>query len=128
MEQFASRRRQLQDIIDRNNDRHAVKPKSVGSKTRHERAIFLHSFFEELWSTSNAATRCCRTGYAVPTSSSWLIATRRGDCRPAHFRIYLSYLRAFARWIGKKGMVPESTACVRDPALVKRKHAASDRP
>ena len=55
MEQFASRRRQLQDIIDRNNDRHAVKPKSVGSKTRHERAIFLHSFFEELWCNE----QCC---------------------------------------------------------------------
>ena len=39
---------QLQDIINRHNDRHAVKPKCVSHKTMHERAIFLFAFFSEL--------------------------------------------------------------------------------
>ena len=126
MEQFASRRRQLQDIIDRNNDRHAGKPKSVGSKTRHNRAIFLHSFFEELWSNEQCCYKVLPDGLRNTHIQFMLDRYAARGLSPGTLQNYLSYLRAFARWIGKKGMVPKSTACVRDPALVKRKHAASD--
>ena len=41
-------KRELQSIINRHNDRHAVKAKNVSFETMNQRANFLFAFFAEL--------------------------------------------------------------------------------
>ena len=121
-------KRELQDIIDRHNDRHAAKAKSVSFKTMHERANFLFAFFAELrrndernYKVRPSALRGRHVQFMV---TRWV---RRG-LAPGTIQVYLSYLRVYAGWIGKVGMVLEPSAWVADAALVRRTYCApSDR-
>lgn len=117
-------KRQLQDIIKLNNERHASKAKCVSYKTMHERANFLFAFFKELRGNDE------RT-YKIPPHNlggrhikfmidRWV---RRG-LSPGTIQTYISYLRVFSSWIGKDGLVLQPTSYVQDSTLVRRTYAA----
>jgi site-specific recombinase XerC len=118
-------KRELQRIINRHNDRHAVKTKCVSFKTMHERANFLFSFFAELRRNEE------RNYKVMPTAlggrhvqfmvSRWV---RRG-LAPGTIQVYLSYVRVFAGWVGKKDMVMEPSSYVADASLVRRTYCAN---
>ena len=118
-------KRQLQSIINRHNDRHAVKPKCVSNNTMHARAMFLFAFFREL--RKNGVRN-----FKIPPSNlggrhvtfmmnRWL---ERG-LAAVTIQDYLSHLRVFSRWIGKPGMVFTPIAYVDDPARVRRVYGAT---
>ena len=121
-------KRELRDILDRHNDRHAVKAKTVSFKTMQERANFLFAFFAELRRNDERNYKVLPSGlkgrHVQFMVSRWV---RRG-LSPGTIQGYLSYLRGFAGWIGKDGMVLEAAAFVNDRALVRRTCCAeSDR-
>ena len=121
-------KRELQDIINCNNHRHAVKPKNVSFKTRHERATFLFGFFTELRRNDERNYKVqpsgLRTRHVQFMLSRWI---RRG-LSPGTIQLNLSYLRVFAGWIGKEGMIRPASEYVEDAALVRRSYGAkSDR-
>ena len=121
-------KRELRDILDRHNDRHAVKAKTVSFKTMQERANFLFAFFAELRRNDQRNYKVLPSGlkgrHVQFMVSRWV---RRG-LSPGTIQGYLSYLRSFAGWIGKDGMVLEAAAFVNDRALVRRTCCAeSDR-
>jgi integrase len=119
---------ELQHIVNRHNDRHAVKAKSVSFATMHVRANFLFAFFAELRRNEERSYKVMPTrlrGRHIHFMvSRWV---RRG-LAPGTIQVYLSYLRVFAGWIGKDGMVLEPAAFVSDQAPVTRTYCAeSDR-
>jgi integrase len=113
-------KRELQAIIDRNNDRHGAKAKSVSFKTKQERANFLFACFAELRRNDERNYKVMPSGlrgrHVQFMVSRWV---RRG-LSPGTIQVYLSYLRVFADWIGKDGMVLEPTSYVSNPSLVRR--------
>jgi integrase len=121
-------KRELQDILDRQNILHAMKPKSVSFKTMHERANFLFAFFTELRRNEERNYKVLpshlRGRHVKFMVSRWVA---RG-LSPGTIQIYLSYVRVFAGWIGKEGMVLEASRYVSAPLLVQRTLcAAADR-
>ena len=115
---------QLQDIINRHNDRHAVKPKCVSHKTMHERAIFLFAFFSELRKNGVRNFKIPPSNLGGRHVSFMVKRWLERDLSPGTIQDYLSHLRVFASWIGKDGMILEPTAYVEDPARVKRECVA----
>lgn len=117
-------KRELQNIIDSHNDRHALKSKCVAFKTMHERANFLFAFFTELRRNDERNYKVLPDGlrnrHVQFMVSRWV---RRG-LAPGTIQLYLSYLRVFAGWIGKEGMVLEPNAYGVDPVQVRRTYSA----
>lgn len=121
-------KRELQDIINRNNDRHAFKDKAVSFKTMHERAIFLFAFFRELRRNDDRSYKVQPSGLGNRHVTFMLSRWIQRDLSPATIRLNLSYLRVFARWIGKEGMITSATDYVVDASRVRRTYGAqSDR-
>ena len=118
-------KRELQDIINRNNDRHAVKAKNVSFETMHQRANFLFAFFAELRRNDERNYKVLPSGLKGRHVQFMVSRWVRRRLSPATIQVYLSYLRVFAGWIGKDGMVLEPPAYVPDPVLVQRTHVAT---
>ena len=125
MKPFESWRKELQGIIDLNNHRHAVKPKGVGYKTRHERATFLFAFFEKLRVNEKRCYKIMPSGLGSRHVRFMVNLWVKRGLAPGTIQLYISYLRVFAQWIGKPGLVREPSAYVRDASLVRRKYAAT---
>ncbi|HQR19532.1 MAG TPA: integrase domain-containing protein [Burkholderiaceae bacterium] len=93
-------------------------------KTMHERANFLFAFFTELRRNDERNYKVLPEGlrnrHVQFMVSRWV---RRG-LAPGTIQLYLSYLRVFAGWIGKDGMVLEPIAYGVDPARVRRTFSA----
>lgn len=132
-------KRALQNVLDQHNDLHARKHKTVAYKTRDERANGLFRMFTLLramgfkLAPQNLGGRhihyLMRYWTADPTLEPELraqgMALRRfvKPKRPssaAYIQQQLSFLRVFAGWIGKPGMVRSASAYVDDPTLVRR--------
>ncbi len=132
-------KRKLQAILDEHNYRHGVRHKSVSHSTASARAHALFRCFillrhlgftpdpknldgnhikvlAQFWTADPVlAPLCLRHGVALPD-------------RPysaAYIQQQLSFLRVFASWIGKPGMVLAAERYVADPALVSRTYTAS---
>jgi integrase len=121
-------KRELQNIIDRHNDRHALKTKCVSFKTMHERANFLFAFFAELRRNDERNYKVLPTGLRGRHVKFMVTRWVRRGLSPGTIQSYLSHLRTFAGWIGKDGMVLEGSAYVPDASLVRRTYCAeSDR-
>jgi hypothetical protein len=132
-------KRDLQNVLDEHNDMHASKNKTVSFKTRQDRANGLFRMFTSLRAMGfklaprNLGGRhiryLMRYWTADPTLGPELRAQgmdlRRfvTPVRPisaAYIQQQLSFLRVYAGWIGKPGMVLSATKYVDDPDLVKR--------
>ena len=118
-------KRELQDIINRNNGRHAVKAKNVSFKTMHDRANFLFAFFAELRRNDERNYKVLPLGLKGRHMQFMVSRWVRRGLSPGTIQVYLSYLRVFAGWIGKDGMVLPPPAYVSDPVLVQRAHVAT---
>lgn len=118
-------KRELQDIIDLHNDRHAVKAKGVAFKTMRERANFLFAFFTELRRNDERNYKVLPSGLKGRHVQFMVARWVRRGLSPGTIQVYLSYLRVFAGWIGKDGMVLPPPAYVSDSVLVQRTHVAT---
>ena len=116
---------ELQAIIDANNWAHSVHAKNVALKTMEDRAYFLHSMFRTLWYELSPTTlRVMPRNFALRHVEALAPYWVDQQLEPGTIRLYLSYVRTFCDWIGKRGMVHEPERYVEDPATVKRVYAA----
>jgi len=113
-------KRELQDILNRHNNYHAVKPKGVSFKTMDGRANFLFAFFAELRRNDERNYKVLPSGLRGRHVKFMVTRWVARGLSPGTIQVYLSYLRVFAGWIGKEGMVLEAASYVSDPSLVQR--------
>ena len=98
--------RVLGAILKKHNHEHSAKHKGVSFKTMHDRQRFLASFFRELRRNTrfrNLDPRQLANRHIEVMVDRWI---ERG-LATATIHNYLSFLRTFAGWIGKQGMVRE---------------------
>ena len=94
----------------------------------HERANFLFAFFAELRRNEERNYKVLPSGLERPPCAIHGVTLGSSRIVTGNDQVYLSYLRVFAGWIGKDGMVLEPPAYVSDPVLVQRTHCADVRP
>jgi integrase len=135
-------KRELADIVKVHNDRHAHGHKGVSSATMGDRRHGLFRCFSQLRSLGYQLAPTGLGGRHIAAlvkfwtchpEAANLPGCRQGLCKPltvphspAYIQKQLSFLRVFANWIGKPGLVASATAYVDDPALVQR-HTATER-
>ena len=118
----------LAALIARHNHRHARKDKLISIETRHDRREFFYGFFLELRSQTqyNALDpRCLANRHVQLMVDRWIARS----LATSTIHKYLSYLRTFAEWIGKPGMVYPPQKYVRHAPehAVRTQVARSDR-
>lgn len=134
-------KRELQDIINRNNGRHAVRAKTVSNRTMEARAQVLFRNFALLRtlgfkvSPRNLGERhaewlvrywtCDPRAAQLPLGMSKKIALPAKPYSSAYIQTQLSVLRTFANWIGRPGLIRAASCYARDPELVARHYVAS---
>jgi integrase len=100
----------LSRIIAMNNDRHALREKTVSYKTMQERRAELRLFFNTLWSTRRYRSvdpRSLRSKHLIAVIAAW----RAEGLAVKTLANRLSSLRTFAFWIGKRGLVKTAVGC-----------------
>ena len=93
-------------VLDKYNSRHSKKNKGVSFKTMHGRQRIVASFFRELRHETpyrNLDPRQLANCHIETMVQRWLAR----ELSTATIHNYLSFLRTFAGWIGKAGMVRE---------------------
>ena len=83
-------KRELQDIINRNNGHHAVKAKNVSFKTMHERANFLFAFFVELRRNDERNYKVLPSGLKGRHVQFMVSRWVRRELSPGTIHVYLS--------------------------------------
>jgi integrase len=96
-------RRVLGAILKLHNYKHAWKPKGVSIQTMHDRQVFYFGFFSELRRETRfiIEPRQLANRHIEEIVRRWI---DRG-LATATIHNYLSFLRSFAEWIGKPGLV-----------------------
>ncbi|SFV16788.1 integrase domain-containing protein [Pseudoduganella namucuonensis] len=123
----------LAEIIGQHNEMHAFRNKIISHGTRTARSQALFRMFGQLRdlgygvSPNNLGDR-----HVAALVRFWCGERREGPqgrvqpCSAAYIQQQLSFLRVYAGWIGKPGLVRAAVRYVDDPALVTR-HAAAKR-
>lgn len=108
-------------LIAHFNWQHGALNKGVSFKTMHERAKFLVAFFKELRRIRiKLDPRSLDNKHIKIMVARWI---ERGLKAPT-IQTYLSFLRVFAYWIEKAGLVLRPEFYVEDASLVKRTYVA----
>lgn len=131
---------QLNEILERFNENHASQSKVISHSTRQARSQGLHRAFSLLRELGfkpepgNLAGRHVTALVAYwaaqpepPGLEPEMPATIRRLARPhsaAYIQQQLSFLRVYAAWIGKPGLVRSAEHYVTDPKVVRRGYAA----
>jgi integrase len=99
-------KRVLGAVVRKYNSQHAKLYKVVSFKTMRDRSSFYFSFFNELRTHTtfrDADPRVLRERHVQAVVARWL----ERDMATASIHNYLSFLRTYAGWIGRPGMVRE---------------------
>lgn len=94
----------LETLIQLFNHQHSAKQKDVSFKTRQERARFLRKFFRDLQQAGFKTLpdpRNLDQRHIRATVERW----KQQELTPATLQSYFSFLRTFAQWIRKPGLV-----------------------
>lgn len=135
---------ELSAILERHNSMHATRNKPVSHLTRASRSQGLYRSFNDLrtmgfrLSPAGLSERHIQwlmrywTGHpqvaTLPGDRSEKLVPRASPLSPAYIQQQLSFLRVFAGWIGKPGMVRPAEYYVDSMELVRRHYTArSDR-
>ena len=95
----------LELLIDLFNRQHTAKHKETSFKTRQERADFLRRFFRDLKHKAKFATLPDPRNLGERHIKAMVALWQKERLAPATLQTYLSFLRGFAQWIGKPGLV-----------------------
>jgi len=119
-------KRVLDAIVKKYNSQHAKLYKVVSFKTMKDRETFYFGFFNELRTHTqfrDADPRVLRQRHVQAVVARWL----ERDMATASIHNYLSFLRTYAGWIGRAGMVREVAFYVGpDSPHVHRKQVATE--
>ena len=114
----------LDAIVKQHNSQHAKLYKVVSFKTMRDREYFYFSFFNELRTHTtfrDADPRVLKQRHVQAVVARWL----ERDMATASIHNYLSFLRTYAGWIGRPGLVREVAFYVgADSPHVHRKQVA----
>lgn len=115
---YKTLRNEIEEILHQNRDKGAGRDKKVGYKTQEKRDIVVRGFFKELFklgfkieSVHNIREKHLRAVFEQ---------LEEDGQSPSTIQNKISIMRTFCNWIGKNGMVRESTQYVIDKASVKR--------
>lgn len=95
----------LELLIALFNKQHTAKHKEVSFKTRQERANFLRRFFRDLKDKAGFKTLPDPRNLGERHIKAGITLWHKEGLAPATIQTYLSFLRGFANWIGKPGLV-----------------------
>src|SRR6266542_1120892 len=118
-------RDELTQIVAYFNRRHAIKDKDVSYKTREDRKEFYFAFFRELRSNGDARMKVRPRNLGNRQIAFMVRRWVARGLEPGTIQLYLSYLRTFATWIGRPGMVLPAESYVDDPRRIERSYAAA---
>lgn len=114
----------LEVVIALFNKEHTAKHKEVSFKTREERADFFRRYFGDLKDKAKFKTlpdpRNLRECHIKAGVAIW----QKEGLAPATIQTYLSFLRGFANWIGKPGLVRQPQYYGLEPEQYQRHEAA----
>ncbi len=118
-------RDELTQIVAYFNPRHALKDKDVSYKTREDRKEFYFAFFRELRSNGDARMKVRPRNLGNRQIAFMVRRWVARGLEPGTIQLYLSYLRTFATWIGRPGMVLQADKYIADPRRIERSYAAA---
>jgi len=95
----------LELLINLFNKEHTAKLKEVSFKTRQERAQFLRRFFCDLGEKAGFKTLPDPRNLGERHVRAMVAVWQEQKLAPGTLQGYLSFLRGFAQWIGKPGLI-----------------------
>lgn len=115
---FKKLHNQIVEVLQLNRDKGAAKDKKVGYETQEKRTTVVHGFFSDLF----------KLGFKIESVHSLkekhLVAVfnylEEMGQSPSTIQNKISIMRLFCDWIGKNGMVRDSSRYVKNRASVKR--------
>lgn len=118
----------LELLIHLFNKEHTSRDKEVSFKTREERAQFLRRFFRDLQSKGGFPTLPDPRNLGQRHIQAMVAVWQEEKLAPPTIQTYLSFLRGFARWIGKRGLIRRpQTYGLRPDQYTRHSAAASDK-
>lgn len=133
-------KKELAQIIDQHNERHAVRSKVIAYATRDARRQGLFRIFvllqqlgfrtrpRNLSSRHIDALMAYWTAQPLPAGGQGTHRIAPQLAKPfsaAYIQQQLSFLRVYAQWIGKAGLVQGTAHYAKDPKLVARSYSAT---
>lgn len=119
-------KRVLSALLSQHNASHARRDKRISYKTMHERQAFVYRFFAELRQHTpyaNVDPRCIKPKHIEAVVARW----RERGLSSGTIHNYVSYLRAFEGWIGKRGLVRSVAFYVGDATGRRHQSAVVDK-
>src|ERR1035437_9642384 len=109
---------EIELVLQEHRDKAAHKEKKVGQGTQDKRATVINGFFSDLFSLGYKidSIHNLREKHLVAVFN-FLEAEKQS---PSTIQNKISIMRVFCEWIGKNGMVRDSTRYVKDKASVRR--------
>jgi integrase len=95
----------LELLINLFNNQHTARYKEVSFKTRQERAQFLRRFFLDLRQKAGFKTLPDPRNLGTRHIKAMVAVWQQQKLAPGTLQTYLSFLRGFAQWIGKAGLI-----------------------
>lgn len=115
---------QIEKVLQENRDKAALKEKKVGAGTQEKRETVIKGFFSDLFSLGfkiedidNLKQKHLKAVFGY--------LEEQGQA-PSTIQNKISIMRTFCNWIGKNGMVEDSTKYVKDSASVRRTMVAQE--
>jgi integrase len=115
----------LELLISLYNKEHTAREKEVSFKTREERAQFLRRFFRALKSKAGFPTLPDPRNLGQRHVQAVVAVWQEEKLAAPTIQTYLSFLRGFAQWIGKRGLIRQPQDYGLRPEQYIR-HAAAD--
>ena len=100
----------LELLINLYNREHTAREKEVSFKTREERAQFLRRFFHALKSKAGFPTLPDPRNLGQRHVQAVVVVWQAERLAAPTIQTYLSFLRGFAQWIGKRGLIRQPQA------------------
>lgn len=121
-EVYVDWKRQLQDVLDKNLNTRA-NGNVASFATQSDRANFLFSFFKKLRAMGmKTEPRNLKEHHVHKVVLEW----EKEGMKPATLQKYLSHLRQYCEWIGKRGMIREAENYVTNQSSVERTYIATE--
>ncbi len=109
---------EIEQVLQKNKDLAAHKEKKVGQETQDKRRTVIKGFFSDLWHLKY------KLESVHNLKEKHLIAVfnflEEQSQSPSTIQNKISIMRVFCEWIGKNGMVRDSTLYVKDKTSVRR--------
>jgi len=109
---------EIEKVLQENKDLAVIKDKKVGQETQDKRKTVIHGFFSDLFSL----------GFRIESiynlkekhlKAVFHLLEEQGQS-PSTIQNKISIMRTFCNWIGKNGMVRDSSLYVKDKSSVRR--------